>query len=204
MTKAFLDSAYNLDGADETRNFYNDWADTYDAEVAENGYATPGRCAAALAEFSGDLALPLLDIGCGTGISGAAFSAAGFGTIDGSDFSDEMLARAKLKGVYRTLLKADLTNPLPFDTGAYPAISAVGVLNPGHAPASTLDEILGKLPKGGHFVFSLNDHALEDKSYEGRLSEHVDCGNAELMYKDYGDHLPKIGLKSNVYVLRKT
>ena len=204
MTKKFLDNAYDLHGAEETRAFYDDWAGSYDAEVAENGYATPGRAAAALAEHSADPAAALLDIGCGTGISGAAMQAAGFATIDGTDFSDEMLAQAETKGIYRTLLKADLTNPLPFEPGAYTQISAVGVLNPGHAPASTLDDILAKLPSGGLFVFSLNDHALEDNTYEGRLSEHLDCGNAQLLHRSYGEHLPKIDLKSNVYVLRKT
>ena len=203
MTKKFLDGAYDLDGADATRDFYDDWAATYDAEVAENGYATPGRCAEALTRYVADTAAPVLDIGCGTGISGAALRKAGFPTIDGSDFSDEMLAQARAKGIYRSLLKADLTNPMPFEDGAYGTITAVGVLNPGHAPASTLDDILGKLPSGGLFVFSLNDHALEDVTYEGRLSEHVDCGNAQLLFKEYGTHLPKIGLKSNVYVLRK-
>ena len=204
MTKKMLDNAYGLDGAEATRNFYDEWAASYDAEVTENGYVTPLRCAAALAKFCEDLDAPLLDIGCGTGISGSALKAAGFTTLDGCDFSAEMLEQARSKGHYRTLINTNLEDPFPFEKGAYANLAAIGVLNPGHAPASTLDEVLNLLEPGGLFVFSLNDHAMADYTYEARLNEHVDCANAELLFREYGPHLPKINLKSTVYVLRKT
>lgn len=200
--KQFLGDAYGLDGAGATRKFYDDWSGSYDAEVLDNGYAAPARCAAALKQFAGARASPLLDIGCGTGISGEAFREAGFTAIDGADFSAEMLAAAKRKKIYRDLVQTDLENPFPFEPGHYANIAAVGVLNPGHAPATTLDTVIALLPRGGCFVFSLNDHALEDGTYEGRIHEHVDAGSAQLRFCEYGEHLPKIGLKSNVYVLQ--
>ena len=162
MTDKMIQNAYGLDGADATRTFYDKWAGTYDDEVAENGYASPARAAAALRDAVDDPARPVLDIGCGTGISGLALRDAGFTTLDGCDFSAEMLARAKEKGLYRTLFNTDLEDPFPFEPGAYAHIAAIGVLNPGHAPATTLDEILGLLDPGGLFVFTLNDHALSD------------------------------------------
>ena len=163
----------------------------------------PARCSAALAEFTEDPGLPILDIGCGTGISGAAFKSAGFGTIDGCDFSREMLAVAARKGLYRDLVNTDLENPFPFTPGSYAAVAAVGVLNPGHAPASTLDDILALLEPGGLCVFSLNDHALEDHTYEARLNEHLDSGTARLLFREHGPHLPKIDLESTIYLLQK-
>lgn len=203
MTKKMLDNAYGLESSEATRSFYDKWAETYDDEVAENGYVTPNRCAEALAEFAPQKSAPMLDIGCGTGVSGSVLSAAGFSTIDGCDFSAEMLERCRKKAIYRELFNTNLEEPFPFEPGTYENLSAVGVLNPGHAPATALDEILELLPAGGHFVFSLNDHALEDRSYEARLNEHVDCGTAQLMFREYGPHLPNIDLKSNVYVLKK-
>jgi len=167
-TKKYLETVYDLDTAEKTKRFYDDWSATYDAEVAENGYATPKRVAQALADAVKDLTAPVLDIGCGTGISGMALRAEGFETIDGSDFSDAMLEQARSKGIYRNLLHADLTDPMPFADQAYPIITAIGVLNPGHGPAEVLDAILAKLPAKGFFAFSLNDHALADPSYEAR------------------------------------
>ncbi|MFQ5622192.1 MAG: class I SAM-dependent DNA methyltransferase [Paracoccaceae bacterium] len=202
--KRFLEGAYSLDGAEATREFYDAWSKSYDEEIRESGYASPARCAAALRRFAADRSAPLLDIGCGTGVSGEAFRAAGFMTIDGTDFSADMLAVAQgKKGLYRKLTKTDVTDPFPIATGEYANIAAVGVLSPGHAPAETLDTVMSLLNPGGNFVFSLNDHALEDGRYEDRIREHVDAGSSVLAFREYGEHLPKIGLKATVYVLRR-
>lgn len=200
----FLQKAYSVVDVSETRAFYEDWAATYDREIAENGYATPRRCAEALSEFLTDKDAPILDVGCGTGLSGVALAEAGFRTIDGNDLSAEMLkAAAARKGLYRKLWEADLNDPFPFEPGQYAAITAMGVLATSHAPASTIDDILAALASGGLFVFSLNDHTLQDPSYEARLVEYLDTGAARLLFKEHGDHLPGIDMKSNVYVLEK-
>jgi predicted TPR repeat methyltransferase len=203
MTQQMLDKAYDLDGAEATQSFYDAWAVSYDQELTDNGYATPQRCAEALAEFAENTDAPLLDFGCGTGFSGLALKACGFEHLEGCDFSTEMLKAAETKKIYENLVNTSIEDPIPFESAAYANIAAVGVLNPGHAPATTLDDLLALLPAGGLFVFSLNDHALEDRTYEARLNEHVDCGHACLLFREYGPHLPKIDLQSNVYVLKK-
>ena len=93
--RQFLESAYDLPDRQATAGFYGDWAATYDDEIAGNGYATPARCAAALAGRAASREAPVLDIGCGTGLSGLALRAAGFTTIDGTDFSAEMLGACR-------------------------------------------------------------------------------------------------------------
>lgn len=204
MKKKMLDNAYGLESAQATMAFYDEWAQTYDQEVGDNGYVTPARLAAALAEFSDDKAAPLLDIGCGTGMSGVALKLKGFGQIDGCDFSAEMLEQARAKGIYRHVINTDLENPFPFETGDYQNITACGVLNPGHAPASTLDQVMDLLEPGGLFAFSLNDHALADSTYEAHINDQVDGGFATMLFREYGEHLPKIDLQSIVYVLQKS
>lgn len=200
----FLKNAYSVNNTQETREFYGKWAETYDQEIRENGYVTPQRCAAALAQFAPNLDAPVLDVGCGTGLSGVALRAAGFTTIDGNDLSAEMLAHARAReGLYRTLWEVDLENPLPFEPDTYAHVCAMGVLATSHAPASTIDDILAILPTDGLFVFSLNDHTLLDPDYEARIMENVDTGTVRLLFNDYGDHLPGIDLKSKVYVLQK-
>ena len=101
MSKTFLDKVYAARDEDETREIYDAWAASYEAEVAENGYATPGRCAEALSGVTKDLTVPIMDFGCGTGLSGLALKLAGFSCIDGVDLSAEMLMQAEAKGVYR-------------------------------------------------------------------------------------------------------
>lgn len=201
--KGFLDKAYALDSVEETQRFYDDWSKSYDAEISANGYVTPKRCAEALARFASDPSAPHLDIGCGTGVSGEALRAAGFTTLDGTDLSPDMVEQAKSKGFYRALSLGDLADPFPFETGAYATISAVGVISPGHAPASTLPAILGKLAPGGLFTFSLNDHALEEESFMQEINAVLQAGQSETLFEEYGTHLPGINLKSTVYVLKR-
>ena len=204
MAKQFLAKAYALDGPEAVTAFYRDWAASYDAEIEENGYATPRRCAEALAGLATDKAAPILDLGCGTGLSGLALRAAGFSVIDGMDVSAEMLAQARARdGIYRTLIETRIGASLPVSPGDYGHVNAAGVISTDHAPASTIDEILAILPVGGCLVFSLNDHALEDPSFPGKVAEVVANGHAGLAFKEYGDHLPGIGLKARVYGLRK-
>ena len=200
MTDRFLDKVYTARTADETRALYDDWSASYEAEVAENGYATPGRCAEALTKFMSDKNAPVLDFGCGTGLSGLALKLAGFTTIDGVDLSADMLAKAGDKKAYRALRQIGADSPID---GAYEAIAAIGVIGAGAAPISTFDLIMNALPKGGKFVLSFNDHALADPMNEGRISDWCDSGAARLLFKEYGPHLPGLGMKSNVYVIEK-
>ena len=202
--KGFLDSAYAVEDAEATRSLYKDWAATYEAEVCANGYVTPARCADALANLVTDRQAPLLDLGCGTGLSGEAFRAAGFDTIDGTDFSAEMLAHARGKpDLYRKLILGDLHNPLPGAAGDYAHIAAVGVFSPSHAAAEMIDQVIALLPHGGCFVFSLNDHALQDPSYHERVDVLTDAAVTKVAFREYGDHLPARGIMAEVCVLRK-
>lgn len=202
--KGFLDNAYTVETPEQTKAFYDGWAATYEAEIKANGYATPTRCAEALAALVPDKTVAVLDLGCGTGLSGEALRAGGFSTIDGTDFSEEMLAHAERKpGLYRALTRGDLTRPLPAEPGQYEHIAAIGVFSPSHAPAAMIDRVLEVLPTGGLFVFSLNDHTLEDPSFEARVAAVAAAGIAEVVYREYGEHLPGHGLKALIYVLRK-
>lgn len=201
MTEKFLDKVYAAKDAAETRDIYDAWAASYEAEVGENGYATPGRCAAALASVTDDLNAPVLDFGCGTGLSGLALRHAGFTNIDGMDLSAEMLAQAEAKGIYRATQQ--VTDQAVVPKGQYAAIAAIGVIGSGAAPISVLDTLLHALPKKGRVVFSFNDHTLEDPVHEARISEWTDCGAAHLIFRERGDHLPGQNLKSNVYILEK-
>jgi predicted TPR repeat methyltransferase len=203
MSDGFLNKAYGARDAASTRKLYDDWAASYEAEVAENGYATPGRCAAALASHMKDLSSPILDFGCGTGLSGLALKAAGFETVDGVDLSAEMLAQADEKGIYRKTSVIEAGAPLRHTPGDYVAIAAIGVIGAGAAPIAVFHTLMNGLAKGGKLVLSFNDHALEDPSHEGAISEWTDCGAAHLLFSEYGDHLPGIGLKSRVYVVEK-
>jgi predicted TPR repeat methyltransferase len=199
-----LGKVYDLGSAADAEAFYDNWAEGYDAELAEGGYVTPQRCAEALAAHVIDPGAPLAEFGCGTGLGGLALRAAGFTCIDGFDISEEMLVRAGACGAYRHSAKLDLSEPLEsINVGAYQNAAAIGVLNPSFMPPTVIDEIISKLPSQGCFVCSLNDNSAADGSFETRIVELVEYGVADLLSKDYGAHIPGIDLLSTVYVLKK-
>ncbi len=203
MTSNFLDKVYEARSPNETRALYDAWSKSYDSEIRKNGYATPRRCATALAKFASDLTAPVLDFGCGTGLSGLALKTAGFTTLDGVDLSADMLNGAQNRSIYRSLRQIQAAEQPVQLQGSYAAIAAIGVIGAGAAPIETFDLLMDGLDSGGLLVLSFNDHFLADPRSEGRISEWTDCGAARLLFREHGDHLPKIDVKSTVYVIEK-
>ncbi len=203
MAEEFLNRVYQARDSDETRALYDDWSKTYEDEVGANGYITPERCSKALAQFTDDLRAPILDFGCGTGLSGLALTKSGFRIIDGVDLSAEMLAGADAKGIYRSLRQIEAGESPVTTPGAYAAIAAIGVIGAGAAPVDTFDLLMNALGHGGKLVLSYNDHALQDPVYEARISEWTDPGAARLLFKESGPHLPGKNINSTVYVIEK-
>ncbi len=199
-----LRRVYGVAEPDEVRDYYDEWASTYDSELEANGYRTPQRVAEALAELVADRAAPVLDYGCGTGLSGVALNAAGFATIDGADPSTGMIALAGDKGVYRSLTLLDLDAPAPpFGAGSYAVVAAVGVIGPGAAPRVLFEQLLDVVAPGGAFAVTFNDYALEDPTYPAMIDAAVADGRATIELAERGRHLPGVEVQSTVYVFRR-
>lgn len=203
MASKFFDRAYRTTEQHAVHDLYDDWAETYDADVIENGYVTPKRCAAALAMHLPTRDAPILDFACGTGLSGEAIAAHGFTVIDGVDLSDAMLKTARKRNIYRSLFKADPDQAPSIAPGDYTAITAIGAISPGAAPASYFDKLLSCLVPGGLIVLSYNDHTLADRDYTSRLENALNNENVRERFREHGDHIVKLGSKSTVYVLEK-
>ncbi|ARE38313.1 SAM-dependent methyltransferase [Rhodovulum sp. P5] len=191
---------YDIAERDGLETLYDKWASTYDDELTENSYVTPARIARAMAQTG--CRGPVLDVGCGTGLSGLALTQAGYDVIDGCDISEAMVAEARAKGVYRTLTVTDPDKPLPVSPGSYPTIAAVGVVTVGAAPADLLDDLADALAPGGRLAFSFNDHALAEGSYVAKLGELLSRGFS-LRFREYGPHIRARDLGSTVYVIEK-
>lgn len=198
--KNYLDDVYDIADRNGLDSLYEKWADSYDDELTQNGYVTPARVARAMA--STGCKGPVLDIGCGTGMSGMALRMAGFDVIDGADISAPMLAQARAKGLYRHLMVTDPDKPLPVRSGQYSTIAAIGVVTTGAAPAGLLDALATVLKAGGRLAFSFNDHALEDGSYTKKLNQLLARGFT-LLYREYGPHFRNRDMGSAVYVIEK-
>lgn len=202
MAKSYLNDVYD-GGTNDSRELYASWASTYDNEVQKNGYVTPERVAKALKDIVTNQSEVILDYGCGTGLSGSALQAVGFTNIDGLDVSQEMVSLAEKKSIYKKLTVFDPSTLIPVHADQYKIITAIGVIGAGAAPLEVFDNLFSLLPPSGLFGFSFNDHTLSDPNYEGKVNQCLSSGQAIILHKSYGNHLPKANLKSNIYILKK-
>ncbi|MCA0338149.1 MAG: class I SAM-dependent methyltransferase [Proteobacteria bacterium] len=164
-----LESVYAARDEAELAKAYSDWSNGYDAETAALGYCLPFVIAAWVARHVPAGEGPLLDAGCGTGLSGPWLSALGYPAIAGLDMSSEMLAIAGARG-YSELRQATLGEKLPWADGHFAAFFSTGVFTEGHAPASALLELVRITRPGGHAIFTVRDAILEPKGFSAAFA----------------------------------
>ncbi|WMS44852.1 class I SAM-dependent methyltransferase [Acuticoccus sp. MNP-M23] len=160
-----LGRAWAATSPEETRQHYDVWAKTYDAENYGKGLRLPFIAAAFLARHLPPGAGPVLDAACGTGLGGESLAALGYGPITGCDISAEMRAVARMHGVYAALEHADLT-ALPFADDAFAGFLCAGAFGPGHAPPSALEELARVTRPGGIGVFTLRDDTHAEQGFQ--------------------------------------
>lgn len=171
-----LEKVYAARTADGLVDAYSAWSTDYDRETLSLGYCLPFVIAAWVARHVPRGDGPLLDAGCGTGLSGPYLRALGYADIEGLDFSADMLALARQRGAYSALTRAALGGPLPFADGRFAAFYSTGVFTEGHAPASGLDELVRATRPGGHAVFTVRDVVLERAGFRTKFEELIRAG----------------------------
>lgn len=169
--KTALDMVYQAETETELAAAYAAWANGYDTETAALGYCLPFVIAAWVARHVPKGDGPLLDAGCGTGLSGPYLQALGYGDIEGLDLSEEMLDLARARGGYKALTQAALGGPLPWADGHFAAVFSTGVFTAGHAPASSLDELVRITRPGGFVIFTMRSMVLETGGFRGKFAE---------------------------------
>ncbi|TCZ65383.1 methyltransferase domain-containing protein [Roseicella aquatilis] len=139
------------------RDLFDAFAPRFEAELAGRlDYRTPALLAGLLARSGVAPArrLRVLDLGCGTGLSGAAL--APFARrLEGLDLSPRMLAEARRRGLYDALHEADLLDWLPAHPAGFDLVAAADVLNYLGDLGPALAAIHAALAPGGVAAFSV-------------------------------------------------
>lgn len=166
-----LSTVSEFQPGDSTEDVYDRWATTYDGDLVDRfGYNSPALVASTVAALVDDLASPIVDFACGTGLSGAALAAVGFGAIDGIDVSAQMLAVAHGKGVYRNLIRADLTSGVrELPDATFAAATIVGSIAPGHLEPEHLPALIDSVEPRGPIVVYFNASSDMTHDYRGRM-----------------------------------
>jgi SAM-dependent methyltransferase len=168
-----LDEAYQINGPEDARRMYGDWAASYDESFATAwGYIAPREIAAILKDEIGPRA-EILDIGAGTGL--VAEHLRGL-TVDALDLTPEMLEIARPKGLYRGLTLGDLTKPLSIPDASYDAVVSCGTFTHGHVGPECFPELLRITRPGAVFACGTIGPVLDGAGFGSALARLVAHG----------------------------
>jgi len=161
------------------RTLFDQYAEHFDEDLTVTlKYQAPVLIAMALDRCGiGESAVDILDLGCGTGLSGLAmlrFSR----TLDGVDLSPMMVGRARARGIYGDLAVAEAEQFLTVTDKSWDVITAVDMLNyVGHL-TPLIRVVASRLRPGG-----LLAGTVERSEGEGFIL------TAKRRYTHSGDHL---------------
>ena len=148
------------------RRLFDQHAETFDQSLLERlDYRGPAVLLAAVEAVAGrPLRIgSMLDLGCGTGLAGAAFRPY-VDWLAGVDLSPEMVAKARAKGLYDRLAAAELREFLAAEAEArarYHLVAAADVFVYVSDLAPVAAAAAGVLAPGGLFAFTVETHAGE-------------------------------------------
>jgi predicted TPR repeat methyltransferase len=152
---------------------FNRFASSFESKLERLSYRAPALVAAML-EDSGlepSHCLDVLDAGCGTGLCGAIVAPYARWLV-GVDLSEGMLAHAKDKNIYHTLMKAELTEYLRDNSEAFDLIVSADTLVYFGDLKGVLAAFAGALRPNGLFVFTLEHAAGDSAGVEYSLELH--------------------------------
>ncbi|KAL9984570.1 hypothetical protein ACROYT_G006880 [Oculina patagonica] len=167
--------------AEVLKEGYKNWANTYEEWVngtqqyPSRGYVGHIECAdafnTAVNEIHGDTDkknLKLLDLGCGTGLVGKILNEKyGFDNLVGLDLSEDMIEKAKEKGIYKKFICSYVTSERVADieNAEFDGVLSSGVITQGQVEAPAFDEILRWIRPGGIICFNCRSDGYETEEY---------------------------------------
>ncbi|OAA39347.1 Methyltransferase domain-containing protein [Metarhizium rileyi] len=202
-----LARVYASSSVTATRTLYDEWAKTYDEEMADQSqnYVGPALASACVLEMLGPENMArasILDAGCGTGLVGLHLAKAGARNIDGIDLSPGMLDIARKTGVYQSLDVTDMSKSIPQKDGSYKVVVCIGTFTQGHVGPEAMSELVRVTEKTGLIVATVLASIWESGGYAAKVASLEDDGRVKLVSAELSDYRQGAGVQARMVILQ--
>ena len=157
------------------KNLFDGYADHFDEHLEKQlAYRIPEAFLATIQPYLAPKSHSILDLGFGTGLCGPRFSPWA-STMTGVDLSEKMLAQARRKGCYQTLICADVLSYTP--NQSFDLILLADVLPYVGDPKPWLDYIAKHLNPDGYALISIERSEITPYALtpHARFAHHPDA-----------------------------
>ena len=203
--KDWLKTVYSETSSSKLNKHYKNWANLYDTDMSSWGYAYPLQLNKILTnKLKLKKTIKILDAGCGTGYVAEVLSKLNYKNITGIDFSEEMLAIARSKKIYKKLMCQSLNETIELRSKQFELIICTGVLTSGHVGPSAINELVRLLKPQGFFVCSIAESVYKKNGFEKEIKNLKNLVSIKSISKAFVA-LPnnKNSAKSRMYILEK-
>ncbi len=163
---------YKLKTTDEVMKYYDDWGveNKYDKDMEEWNYTGPKETAKIFEKYGANKSINIFDAGCGTGLVGVELKKYGFLNFYGADLSQKLLDLVP-NGLYKSLNKMDLNEPINIKNNTYDAVMCVGTFTFGHVKPKALDEFIRITKNNGLICFTINEGIYEEYGFDKKINQ---------------------------------
>ena len=203
--KDWLKTVYSETSSSKLNKHYKNWANLYDTDMSSWGYAYPLQLNKILTnKLKLKKTIKILDAGCGTGYVAEVLSKLNYKNITGIDFSEEMLAIARSKKIYKKLMCQSLNEKIELRSKQFELIICTGVLTSGHVGPSAMHELVRLLKPQGFFICSIAESVYKKNGFEKEIKNLKNLVSIKSISKAFVA-LPnnKNSAKSRMYILEK-
>lgn len=178
---------------DYVETVFDSFADSFDRVLDRLQYRAPYLLSAAVAKYlTAAGSLEVLDAGCGTGLCQEWLRPYATRLI-GVDLSEKMLDKARERGGYDGLTKAELTEYLGLQSNAYHLIVSADTLVYFGALETVLGNAAQSLQPGGLLAFTVEQ--LQAENNDSAMPYHLNTHGRYSHSRDYLEHcLTEAGL----------
>ena len=182
---------HGLNNSLNSKNYYNDWAESYEKTLDKWNYQAPYMSAKILLKFANPLPTKILDLACGTGLFAESIKDKLFkSTIEGADISVKSIKIAKKKKIYNKFYQFDFQKKLNFPVNNYDCVSCIGSMTYCENPSSLFSDIKDILKNNGYFLFTHRNDLWKKQKFTSLITSTSHLWKKIYLSKPI-DYLPK-------------